>query len=296
MTTLLLLTLTGLGVGALYFLVASGLSLIFGLMDVLNLAHGAFITIGAYGAWLVSTELLGWVENQTLRFILAAAMAIACSVAVAILVERVFIRRFYGQAVPQVLITLGLLLSVTALTRAIWGPQPLAFEAPDWTMKVSTVAGASVPNSTFLAIGVALAVYTGLIMFLRFTRYGLTIRAGVENRAMVTALGIDIARCFAVVFSIGCGLAALAGVLMGNVYGVISPTQAMNFLIFGFVVLIIGGLGSIHGAALASVVVALMQQFANFYSSLSLGDFVVVMLLACVLLVRPSGLLRPGTA
>ena len=150
--------------------------------------------------------------------------------------------------------------------------------------------GAEVPNDRFVEIGVAVAVLIGLLAFLRYTRYGLIIRAGVENRAMVTALGIDVRKAFTLVFALGGLAAAIAGVLSGVYFNTIDPSQGTNLLIFAFIVVVIGGLGSIAGSAVAAVIVGLTQQYANYYASSGVGDLAVIMLLALTLLVRPSGL------
>src|SRR5690606_7346794 len=156
---------------------------------------------------------------------------------------------------------------------------------------VTSIAGAPIPNSRFVLIVAAVVVYAALALFLARTRYGLIVRAGVENRAMVTALGIDVRRAFTLVFAIGTGLAALAGSLVALVQDVVSPEQGMSLLIFAFIVVIIGGLGSFHGSALAALLVGLVQQYANFYALTGMGDLVVVLLLAGILLTRPQGLL-----
>jgi len=154
----------------------------------------------------------------------------------------------------------------------------------------TSVFGASVPNDRFVEIGVAAAVLLGLTAFLRHTRFGLVIRAGVENRAMVSALGIDVRRAFTIVFALGGALAALAGVLSGVYFGVVDPGRGTSLLIFAFIVVVIGGFGSIGGSAIAAVAVGLIQQYANYYSSSGTGDLAVVLLLAAILLVRPGGL------
>ena len=142
----------------------------------------------------------------------------------------------------------------------------------------------------WIDIGAALLVFGGLQAFLRYTRYGLIIRAGVENRAMVTALGIDVRKAFTLVFALGGVAAALAGVL-GNVYfSTVDPNRGTSLLIFAFIVVVIGGLGSIAGSAAAALIVGLAQQYANYYASSGLGDITVVLLLGLVLLVRPKGL------
>lgn len=289
MSTVLLLTVTGLGLGALYFLVASGLSLIFGLMGVLNFAHGAFFTVGAYASWWFM-GILGSIEPQALRFLAAALCGLAVGAAVAALVEVVVIRALYGRHVDQILATVGISLAVPALLQGIWGADPRTFPTPEFVNGSVRVLGANLPNDRFLVIGAATATLVALVLFLRKTRYGLIIRAGVENRTMVSALGIDVGRSFTLVFAIGGVAAALAGVLGGAYFGTIDPLQGTELLIFAFIVVIIGGLGSLAGSAVAAVMVGLVQQYLNFYASAGIGDLAVVLLLALVLLARPQGL------
>jgi branched-chain amino acid transport system permease protein len=289
MDTLVLLTITGLGLGAMYFLIASGLSLIYGLMGVLNFAHGAFLTVGAYGTWWSADKLEGALGSLALRFVVAALLGLAAGAVVAALVELVLIRPLYRRHIEQVLVTVGLSLALVALVQAIWGPTERPFEAPGWLYDTTTILDARIPNNSFLELGVAVLVLVGLLAFLRFTRYGLIIRAGVENRAMVTALGIDVKKAFTLVFALGGVAAAIAGVLSGVHFGALDPHQGTALLIFAFIVVVIGGLGSILGSAVAAVIVGLLQQWVNYYSP-GVGDLSVVLLLALVLLVRPSGL------
>ena len=289
MTTIVLLTVTGLGLAALYFLVASGLSLIFGLMGVLNFAHGAFLTIGAYGTWWAAEHLPG-AGGSGWGFLLAVAFGVAVGTVTAALIELLLIRPLYQRHIEQVLVTVGLSLALVALVRAIWGADPRPFPRPDWTRRTTTLLGAYVPNDRFLLIATAVVVLVAVLAFLRFTRFGLIIRAGVENRTMVTALGIDVRKAFTLVFALGGAFAALAGALGGVYLGSISPGQGTSLLIFAFIVVVIGGMSSITGAAAAAVLVGLVQQFANYYLASGVGDLSVVLLLAVVLLTRPGGL------
>ncbi|MBG0561138.1 branched-chain amino acid ABC transporter permease [Actinoplanes aureus] len=281
MSTVVLLTLTGLGLAALYFLIASGLSLVFGLAGVLNFAHGLFLSVGAYATWWAAPRW-GWLP--------ALAFGVAVAAATGALVELVLIRPLYTRHTEQVLVTVGLSLAGVALLQSVWGADARVFPRPSWTSSVVGVGGAQVPADRFLLIGVAVLVLLGLLAFLRFTRYGLIIRAGVENRAMVSALGIDVRNAFTLVFAIGGALAGLAGILAGMYFSSISPGQGAALLIFAFIVVVIGGLGSVAGAAGAAVAVGLLQQFVNYYGTAGAGDVSVVALLAVVLLLRPTGL------
>ena len=287
MSSLILILVTGVGLGALYFLVASGLSLIYGLMHVLNFAHGAFLTAGAYAAWVAAASLStlgGW------SFPAAVLIGMIVGALIGAAVEFFLIRPLYRRHIEQVLVTVGLGLMGVALITGIWGADPQPFPRPAWTTATRTIGGAAIPNDRFLLIGAAAVLLIGLLLLLKYTRLGLIIRAGVENRTMVQALGIDVRRTFTLVFALGGAAAALGGVL-GSVYsGSVSPGQGTALLIYAFIVVVIGGFGSIGGTALAALVVGLVQQLANYYLYSGIGDVSVVLLLAVVLLVRPGGL------
>ncbi|WP_340697036.1 branched-chain amino acid ABC transporter permease [Cellulosimicrobium funkei] len=291
MSTIVLLLVTGLGLGALYFLVASGLSLIYGLMGVLNFAHGSFLTLGAFGGWFVARSLGADSWGVFALSLLAGAVVGAGAAA---LTELLLIRPLYERHIEQVLVTVGLSLASVALFEGMWGSDPEFISGPAWLKGTTGLAGAPVPNDRFVAIGAAALVLGAIVLFLRRTRYGLIIRAGVENRSMVTALGIDVREAFTLVFAVGGAAAGLGGVLASQYFGYVSPHLGGSLLIFAFIVTVIGGLGSLTGAAVASVLVAVLQQFANYY--LGYGDLLVVLLLALVLLVRPTGLLGRAAA
>jgi branched-chain amino acid transport system permease protein len=286
-TTFALLLITGLGLGALYFLIAAGLSLIWGLMRVLNFAHGAFFTVAAYAGW--SAARLIPAASPGVQWVLAVVVAIVVGGVFAALTEVLLIRTLYARHVGQVLVTVGLALAALALVQGGFGSDPQQLTLPAWMTNTTTIAGAAIPNTRPLVIASALAVFLLLVFFLRRTRFGLIVRAGVENRAMVQALGIDVQRAFTIVFAIGGMAAGLAGMLAGTYYGTIDPGRGTSMLIFAFIVVIIGGLGSVTGSAVAAIVVGVLQQFLNYYGATGVGDFSVVLLLAVVLLVRPSG-------
>ena len=288
MSTFALLLITGLGLGALYFLVAAGLSLIWGLMRVLNFAHGAFFTVAAYAGWTTVRAIPGL--SPEYAWLVAAAIGILVGGVFAALTEIVLIRPLYLRHVGQVLVTVGLALASLALVEGSFGTDPQQLALPAWMTTTTAILGANIPNTRLLAIVVALAVLGLLLFFLQRTRFGLIVRAGVENRAMVQALGIDVQRAFTLVFTLGGMVAGLAGVLGGAYYGTIDPVRGTSMLIFAFIVVVIGGLGSVTGSAVAAVVVGVLQQFLNYYGATGVGDFSVVLLLALVLLIRPGGL------
>lgn len=298
MSTVFLLLVTGLGLGALYFLIASGLSLTYGLMRVLNFAHGVFLTVGAYTAWLIASHYQG---NEWVRFALAIIGSLAVGGIVAAAVELTLIRPLYRRHIEQVLVTVGLALALTALTQGSFGPDPKPYPSPGWLGAVTVIGGADVPNSRIAAIAVALLVLGALAGFLRYTRWGTIVRAGVENRQMVSALGIDVQRAFTLVFALGGVAAALGGALGASYFGNVDPGRGTATLIFAFIVVVIGGLGSVTGSAIAAALVGLLQQLANYYGNVwwgfsAGGDLAVVLLLAAVLLFRPQGLAGTSSA
>ncbi|MHB1595911.1 MAG: branched-chain amino acid ABC transporter permease [Streptosporangiaceae bacterium] len=296
MSTFLSITISGAALGAVYFLVASGLSLIYGLMDVLNFAHGAFLTLGGYAGWEVASRLGS--GQGTAGFVLTACAAAAGGAIVAGLTEVVLLRPLYGRPVSQILVTIGLDLALVGLLLGAFGSDSRSIPVPAWLAGVTGIGGAEVPNADFVAIGTGAALLLALTVFLRRTRYGITIRAGAENRDMVSALGINVGRAFSLVFMIGGAAAGLAGLLNSVVFAssLIDPTQGDQLLIFAFIVVVIGGLGSLYGSAIAAVLVGLVQVYTGYYAGGGAGlaqvaNVSVMLLLAIVLLVRPRGLL-----
>ncbi|GAA2833675.1 amino acid/amide ABC transporter membrane protein 1 (HAAT family) [Leucobacter komagatae] len=287
MSALVLTLITGVGLGALYFLVASGLSLIYGLMHVLNFAHGAFLTLAAFIGWRTA-QALG--TDSWFALIVSVLVGALVGAVFATLTELLLIRPLYERHIEQVLVTVGLSFAAIALFEGIWGSDPITVAGPAWLKQTTLVLGAKIPNVYWILILAAALVLTALVLFLKKTRYGVIIRAGVENRAMVTALGIDVRKAFTLVFAIGGAAAGIGGVLAMHYMTFVSAHLGQTLLIFAFIVTVVGGLGSLAGAAVASVLVAVLQQFANFYLG-GTGDFIVVILLAVVLLVRPRGLM-----
>ena len=202
MTDFVLILVTGLGLGALYFLAASGLSIIYGLMGVLNFAHGAFMMAGSYAGFLTMGALPASLSVAA-RLAIAVLVAVVVGAVIGLIVEVVLIRPLYRHHIQQVLVTVGLSLASVAAAQGIWGADPRTVEKPEWMASTTTLLGARLPNDRFLFIAVALAVFLGLQALLHYTRLGLIIRAGVENRTMVEALGINVHRTFTIVFALG---------------------------------------------------------------------------------------------
>lgn len=293
MSAFLLILITGIGLGALYFLVASGLSLIYGLMHVLNFAHGAFLSVGAFcGFWYA--KKFGFMIT-TPKFILAMIIGGLGAGLFALLMEQLIITKMYNRVIDQALVTVGVALVVGALLGGWFGNDLIQFPVPAWFLTGVNFYGAIIPADRLLYIATAVILLIANWALLKYTRIGLIIRAGVENRTMVAALGINVRRAFSTVFFLGGFAAGVGGVLVAVYSNGVSPLIAGQYLIYGFIVVVIGGMGSVPGSFLAAMLIGVIRQFANYYVT-GLGDFVVVILLAGVLLIKPQGLLGKAAA
>lgn len=287
MSTFVLILATGIGLGALYFLVASGLSLIYGLMGVLNFAHGAFLTIGAFvGLWLMQSVFK---SSETIPFFAAMIIGGLAAGLFALLMEQLLIKKLYDRHIDQALVTVGVSLVVGALLAGWFGNDLRLMMLPGFMNKAWMVAGAAIPVDRLVYVGVAVALLLGNFALLKYTRIGLVIRAGVENRTMVTALGVNVKLAFSFVFFLGGFAAGIGGVLIAAYSSGVSPLMAGSWLIYGFIVVVVGGMGSVGGSFAAAMLIGILKQFTNYYAS-SLGDFVIVAVLVVVLLTRPQGL------
>jgi len=297
----LTLTVAGLAMGMLIFLVASGLTLIFGLMDVLNFAHGALFSWGAYAGFTLAVALdarRGWaaapsVGLNALLLLLAVAAAVAVSFVLGVLLERVIVRPVYGQHLFQILITLGATIVLEEVIRVAWGPNDQVMPVPATFQGSWDVADVVVLRFPAIAIGLGLLVYGAMQWLLTRTRVGLIVRAGVENREMVQVMGHDIHRYFTAVFAAGSGLAGLGGLMWGMFGQSIRPSMGGEQLIFALIVVIIGGLGSVTGSLVGALLVGLAYNYVAFLvPKAAIGVTMGIMVL--VLLVRPTGLYGAG--
>jgi branched-chain amino acid transport system permease protein len=275
------LTLNGLATGMLIFLLAAGLTLIFGLMDVLNFAHGGLFAWGAYsGIWIYTT---------TGSFLFGIIGAILTGFLLGIITEKWIIKPVYGNHVQQILITLGLMLVLSEMLKVIWGPNQLTANPPEYLRGSWEIGDIIIIKYRVFIIVVGLLVFAGVQFLLKNTKIGLVVRAGVMNKEMVQALGINIKKVFMFVFMIGSGMAALGGVLFGPYSGVIHAGMGMEFAILAFIVVVIGGMGNFTGSVMAAILVGLSGSFMAYYvPELSLA--VNMLLMAVVLIVKPQGL------
>ncbi len=288
------LTVAGLAMGMMIFVMASGLSLIFGLMDVMNFAHGAFITLGAYVAVSVLGPLAGWMTADSALLNTAAvliAMAVAAVVGGALgwFFERVIIKPVYGDHLKQILITMGGLIVAEQLIHVIWGPDLIPLPKPATYKGAISLGEAAVEKYRLIAVVVGLVVFVAMELLLNRTRLGLLIRAGVEDREMVEALGYRIGRVFIGVFVAGAALAGIGGVMWALYQETVRATMGAELMILIFIVIIIGGLGSIGGCFVAALLVGLTTNYVGFLApKVALGSNILLMML--ILLWRPAGL------
>jgi branched-chain amino acid transport system permease protein len=294
LTAWVTLTVAGLTMGMMLFLVASGLTLIFGLMEVLNFAHAAFVTVGAYVTVSVLLPLGGWTADPSLTLNLAALLvalvaAAAASGALGYVFERIIIRQVYGAPLRQILITIGALTVIEQLVIVVWGPEAIPLPKPA-SLRGSIFLGASsIETYRLFALFVGLAVAAAMHLVLTRTRIGLVVRAGVEDREMVQALGYRIRRVFVGVFVAGTALAGMGGMMWGQYQTLVTSQIGDGMIILVFIILIIGGLGSVGGCFIGAILVGLTSNYVGFLApKLALGSNILLM--ALILLWRPRGL------
>ncbi len=299
MDYLLLQMLNGVQLGLLMFLLAAGLTLTFGIMDLVNLAHGSLYMMGAYIAW----TLIGWTDS----FVLGALLALPATFLLGVVVEKVVMRRLYARDhLDQVLATFGLILFFNELVRAVWGPAGKSIAVPSFLARtVEILPGVPYPAYRFAIIVVGAAVAALLAWLVVRTRLGMLIRAGASNRRMIGALGVNIELLFSLVFGLGAVFAGLAG-LMAAPLSSVKIGMGDDILIVAFVIIVIGGIGSIKGAFVAAMVVGqidivgraflpdLLKTFLSTSAASSaapaISQVLIYVVMAGVLVWRPTGL------
>ena len=293
-STWLTLTVAGLAMGMIIFIIASGLTLVFGLMDVLNFGHGVFIALGAYLATSVFAGLPDWTATDVLWRNLVAVLAtivvaMLCAGVVGWAFERVLVRPVYGQHLKQILITMGGMIIGEELIKVVWGPTPIAIEMPEALRGVITFGDSAVEKFRLLATAIGAVVLMVMLFTLNRTKLGLLIRAGVQDREMVESLGYRIRRLFVGVFVAGSALAGLGGALWGIYQHGVLPQIGAHVNVLIFIVIIIGGLGSTTGCLVGGLLVGLMANYTGFLAP-KVAMFSNIGLMVLVLLWRPQGL------
>jgi len=292
-STWVTLTFAGLAMGMIIFIVASGMTLVFGLMDVLNFGHGLFIAIGAYMAATVLGAMADWTQSGSLWTNLVAvlpAMIVGMLVAgaVGLAFERVIVRPVYGQHLKQILITMGGMIIGEEIIKMMWGPQTITLPLPESLRGAFLLGDAAIEKYRVVALVVGLIVLGGMLWVLNRTKLGLLIRAGVEDREMVESLGYRIRHLFVGVFVAGSMLAGLGGVLWGMYQQSIVPQLGAQVNVLIFIVIMIGGLGSTVGCLIGALLVGLMANYTGFLMPKA-ALFSNIALMVAILLWRPQG-------
>lgn len=300
MTNLFILQLlNGAQLGVLLFLIAAGLTLVFGIMDVINLAHGVLYMIGAY--------LIATFAALTDSFWLGLLLMLPAALVVGLVIERLVIRPLYARShLDQVLATFGLVMIVNEGVKIIWGPSPLSVPMPDLlSASIALVGPLQYPVYRLAIIAAGLAVAAGLYVVINHTRIGMLLRAGASNRDMVSALGVNIRKLYSLVFALGAVLACFAGAIVAPILSV-DTGMGESVLILTFVVVVIGGIGSIRGAFLGAMLVAIVDTLGKTFGPIvlrfvmepaaagqtgrMLAPMLIYILMAAILFARPQGL------
>jgi branched-chain amino acid transport system permease protein len=296
--TYLTLTIAGLAMGMLLFLIASGVSIIFGLMDVLNFAHGALFAWGAYVGFSVFGRLRGWLEADSVLqnfavFFVAILAAMAAVAGLGIILERVIVRRVYGNHLFQILITFGVTIVLVELIRVFWGPNDEVMIVPKTFRGNWDLFDVIIAKYRVICIFIGIAVYAVVQLILKKTKLGTIVRAGVENLEMVQAMGHNIYLLFTGVFAVGAGLAALGGLAMSIFSLQVYPDMGSTYLLFAFIVVIIGGLGSVTGSLVGALIVGLSYNYVAYLLPWAAAG-VNILIMIIILLIRPTGLFAAG--
>lgn len=274
--------INGVQYGLLLFLIASGLSLVFGVMGILNLAHGSMYMVGAYLIW--------YFVGVTGSFAVSAILSAVIALGLGILIERVLIQRLYNRNhLDQVLLTIGMIFVFNALQSIIWGNDPYGVAVPQaLSGSVPFTDNSNYPVYRIFAALICIAIAAALYFVVSKTRLGMLIRAGESNREMVEALGVNIKSLYTIVFAIGVMLAAISGIIAAPMSSIV-PGMGESVLITCFVVVVIGGMGSIKGAFVGALLVGIVSTFATVLMP-TMSNMVIYILMTLVLLVKPQGL------
>lgn len=278
--------LNGLQYGLVLFLVASGLTLVFGILGVINLAHGAFYMLGAYLAW--------WIAAYTGSFLLALVGGVAISFVLGLLLEEIFVKRMIGRDhLAQVLLSFGLILVIDEVRQILFGKDVHSVAPPEWLKgSIQLTEILSYPVYRIALCVVCLAMAALIFYVIQRTRLGMIIRAGAENRDMTRALGIPFDKVNRYVFAGGIALAALGGILVSPI-STVFPGMGDGMLILSFVVVVLGGIGSVAGAAIGALMIGLTDTFGKVFFP-QVSSILIYVLMAGILLWRPNGLMGKG--
>lgn len=275
--------INGVSFGMILFLISAGLSIVMGLMGVVNMAHGVLYMLGAYMGWTIAVKF-------GLSFWLAVICGSVFSAFVGLLLERFFIRHLYNKPNEQVMVTYGFVYIITNLTMWVWGARSrLAFTAPSLRATVLRIGDFPIPKDRLLIIGVGALIATLLLFIQNRTKVGAIVRAGMDDREMISGLGVNVDLLFAGVFGFASLLAGFAGVIGAQVLGA-NITMGTDIFLYALIVVVVGGLGSLQGSLCAGLLIGLVDTYGKAYLP-QLAMFTIYLLMVAILLFKPSGLM-----
>lgn len=288
------LTVAGLAMGMMIFLMASGMTLVFGLMDVLNLGHGAFVSIGAFVGTLVLFPMRAWLQADSVLLnlaILLAALIVAMLVTgmLGLVFERIVIRPVYGLHLKQILITMGGMIVAEQMILVLWGPQNLTMPQLKAFVGTYVVGGVAIEKFRLIIVVLGLLVFAAMYAVLNRTKAGLLIRAGVENREMVEALGYRVRHLFVGVFMVGSALAGMGGLMWGLYQITVTSAMGSEVLVRVLIVIVIGGMGSVGGCFIGALALALVTNYVGFLAP-TWAPLTDILLMVAIIMWRPRGL------
>jgi branched-chain amino acid transport system permease protein len=288
------LTVAGLAMGMMIFLMASGMTLVFGLMDVLNLGHGAFVSIGAFVGTLVLFPMRAWLQADSVLLnlgVLLAALIVAMLVTgmLGLVFERIVIRPVYGLHLKQILITMGGMIVAEQMILVLWGPQNVTMPQLKAFVGTYVVGGVAVEKFRLIIVVLGLLVFAAMYAVLNRTKAGLLIRAGVENREMVEALGYRVRHLFVGVFMVGSALAGMGGLMWGLYQVTITSAMGSEVLVRVLIVIVIGGMGSVGGCFMGALALALVTNYVGFLAP-TWAPLTDILLMVAIVMWRPRGL------
>lgn len=292
MESLLMQLFNGISVSSIFLLAAIGLAITFGLMGVINMAHGEFIMIGAYTAYMVQNLFKTYVPKQFFDFygIVAFFMSFLIAAAAGFLLERLVIRHLYGRAEDSLLVTWGISLILQQAARSIFGSPNVGVEVPSFLEKSIKISdGIILPYKRLLILVIAIVAIAGVYFLMYKTRQGRNIRAVMQNRTMAASLGVNTSRIDAMTFAIGSGLAGLAGYTI-TWLGAIGPTLGTNYIVDAFMTVVVGGAGSLLGTVFGSAFIGVGGTTFEFFTDASIGKVLIFLCIVILLQFRPKGI------
>lgn len=287
MDVLLSQLFTGIGIGAILLLIALGLTFTFGQMGVINMAHGEFIMAGAYTTYVLQTTLI--TSSVGLAYALSLPLAFLIAGALGLLLEITLIRRLYGRPLDTLLVTWGVALVLQQLARDVFGAPNVQVKAPSWLEGGTSVLGITVANTRLFIIALVTLAVVAIWLFMAKLPQGRRMRAVMQNRQLASCTGIPTGRVDRQTFFIGSGLAGVAGVAI-TLLGSIGPTLGTNYIIDAFLVVVVGGLGSLRGAVIAALVLGVLNSLLEYGTEASLAKVIVFIAIVAFLQLRPQGL------